>query len=152
MMLISSARWPQDHYRRNRLIRQACVWLFQRISVFMMSTAMSPHVLMHACNCWLIRGVQVASVDLGWNADIVDAWYDYWCVYLAAAAEDLLADHRKAMDPDFLELVDRGLAMSAVDFRRLDEIRTRQWHSFIAAMKGFRCVALPDHGIAGTGH
>ena len=51
------------------------------------------------------------------------------------------------MDPDFLELVDRGLAMSAVDFRRLDEIRTRQWHSFIAAMKGFDALLCPTMAL-----
>ena len=93
------------------------------------------------------QGAHVASVDLGWRAEIVDAWYDYWCVYLAAAAEDLLADHREVMDPDFLELVDRGLAMSAVDYRRLDEIRTRQWHSFIAAMRGFDALLCPTMAL-----
>jgi hypothetical protein len=47
-----------------------------------------------------------------------------------AAVEDLLPEHRAVMDPDFLELVDRGLSLSAVAFRRLDDVRTKQWHAF----------------------
>jgi len=92
-------------------------------------------------------GVELVSVDLGWAAEIVDAWYDYWCVYLAAAAEDLLADHRQVMDPEFLALVDRGLSMSAVEFRRLDEIRTQQWRQFSSAMKGFDALLCPTMAL-----
>ncbi|MGC6484634.1 MAG: amidase [Candidatus Puniceispirillales bacterium] len=92
-------------------------------------------------------GARITPVDLGWSAEIVDAWYDYWCVYLAAAAEDLLEDHRPAMDPEFLTLVDRGLAMSAVAFRRLDEIRTRQWHQFAAAMQGYDALLCPTMAL-----
>ena len=92
-------------------------------------------------------GASIETVNLGWGADIVDAWYDYWCVYLAAAVEDLLPDHRHAMDPDFLALVDRGLAMSAVSFRRLDDIRTKQWHNFTQAMQGFDALLCPTMAL-----
>ena len=92
-------------------------------------------------------GVGLVPVDLGWGPDIVDAWYDYWCVYLAAAAEDLLDDHRQDMDPEFLALVDRGLSMSAVAFRRLDEIRTKQWRQFATAMKGFDALLCPTMAL-----
>ena len=92
-------------------------------------------------------GVELVPVDLGWRPDIVDAWYDYWCVYLAAAAEDLLDDHRQDMDPEFLALVDRGLSMSAVAFRRLDEIRTKQWRQFATAMKGFDALLCPTMAL-----
>lgn len=92
-------------------------------------------------------GATITEIDPGWKPEIVDAWYDYWCVYLAAAAEDLLADHRDAMDPEFLTLVDRGLAMSAVAFRRLDEVRTRQWQGFMRAMKGFDALLCPTMAL-----
>ena len=92
-------------------------------------------------------GVELVPVDLGWGADIVDAWYDYWCVYLAAAVEDLLDDHRQEMDREFLNLVDRGLAISAVSFRRIDEVRTKQWHQFTTAMKGFDALLCPTMAL-----
>ena len=92
-------------------------------------------------------GATITEVDLNWSSEIVDAWYDYWCVYLAAAAEDLLADHRQAMDPEFLELVDRGLSMSAVSFRRLDEVRTKQWHHFARAISGYDALLCPTMAL-----
>lgn len=92
-------------------------------------------------------GATIEEIDLGWSPHIVDTWYDYWCVYLAAAVEDLLADHRHEMDPDFLALVDRGLAMSAVSFRRLDDIRTKQWQNFTKAMTGFDALLCPTMAL-----
>ncbi len=92
-------------------------------------------------------GAIITPVDIGFTPAMVDAWYDYWCVYLAAAVEDLLDDHRQKMDPDFLELVDRGLNMNAVTFRRLDDIRTQQWHAFIAAMTGQDMLACPTMAL-----
>lgn len=92
-------------------------------------------------------GAIITPVKIGFTPAMVDAWYDYWCVYLAAAVEDLLDDHRQKMDPDFLELVDRGLGMNAVTFRRLDEIRTQQWHAFLAAMTGQDLLACPTMAL-----
>ena len=92
-------------------------------------------------------GVKMVPVDLGWEQEIVEAWYDYWCVYLAAAAEDLLDNHRQDMDPEFLALVDRGLSMSAVAFRRLDEVRTKQWRQFSSAMTGFDALLCPTMAL-----
>ena len=92
-------------------------------------------------------GAIITEVDVAFTPDMVDAWYDYWCVYLAAAVQDLLPDYRDVMDPDFLELVDRGLELSAVEFRRLDETRTRQWHAFTAAISGHDVLACPTMAL-----
>ena len=92
-------------------------------------------------------GAIITPVEIGFTPAMVDAWYDYWCVYLAAAVEDLLDEHREKMDPDFLELVDRGLTMSAITFRRLDEIRTQQWHHFLQAMTEQDVLACPTMAL-----
>ena len=92
-------------------------------------------------------GAIITPVEIGFTPAMVDAWYDYWCVYLAAAVEDLLDQHREKMDPDFLELVDRGLAMNAITFRRLDEIRTQQWHAFVTAMTGQDLLVCPTMAL-----
>ena len=92
-------------------------------------------------------GAIITPVEIAFTAEMVDAWYDYWCVYLAAAAEDLLPEYREAMDPDFLELVDRGLSLSAVAYRRLDEVRTTQWHAFIAAIADHDMLACPTMAL-----
>lgn len=92
-------------------------------------------------------GVKVEPIDLGWSAAMVDAWYDYWCVYLAAAVDDLLDENRDRMDPEFLALVDRGRAMPAVTFRRIDEVRTRQWHGFVKAMAGYDALLCPTMAL-----
>ena len=92
-------------------------------------------------------GAVLDEIDLGWSPHMVDAWYDYWCVYLAAAVDDLLDEHREVMDPEFLSLVDRGREMSAVAFRRIDEIRTRQWHAFTGAMAGYDALLCPTMAL-----
>lgn len=92
-------------------------------------------------------GAKVHEVSLGWDASMVDAWLDIWAVYLAAAVEDLMHDHRDDMDPEFIAFVDKGMAMSAVAYRRLDEIRTRQWHLMRAAMNECDALLCPTMAV-----
>jgi Asp-tRNA(Asn)/Glu-tRNA(Gln) amidotransferase A subunit family amidase len=72
-------------------------------------------------------GAVVEEVDLGWARELADAWLAHWGVYLAAIFGDKLADFRDRMDPRVVRLMDRGLAMGAVDFKRLEFVRTDAW-------------------------
>ena len=74
-------------------------------------------------------GATVTEVELDWDVSINRAWHNHWAVYLAAFFGDHLEDWRESMDPAVAALMDKGLAMSAVDFKRLEFIRTRQWQS-----------------------
>ncbi len=80
-------------------------------------------------------GAQVNEVDLTWSREINDAWSRYWEVFLAACFGDCLAEHRNCMDPHVVELIERGVTTTAVEFKRLEEVRTRQWQSLAAVFR-----------------
>ena len=69
-------------------------------------------------------GAQIEEVDLGWSAAINEAWIAHWGVYLAQFFGQHLTEWRDRMDPGVVRLMDAGLAMSAVDFKRLEFVRT----------------------------
>ncbi len=88
-------------------------------------------------------GAVIEDVELGWSREINDAWGRYWEVFLAACFGDQLAEHRNRMDPHVVELMERGFATSAVDFKRLEEVRTRQWQSLAAVLRGCDALLCP---------
>ena len=47
------------------------------------------------------------------------------------------------MDPNVVALMDKGLAMSAVDFKRLEFIRTRQWQSLAPVLTAHDALICP---------
>ncbi len=92
-------------------------------------------------------GAIIEEVDLGWTADMGRAWGEIWCVFLASAVSDLLPDFRRKMDPDLLFLVDRGLAMDAVSYRKTEDIRTRQWQLLAPVMERNDALLCPTMAI-----
>jgi Asp-tRNA(Asn)/Glu-tRNA(Gln) amidotransferase A subunit family amidase len=72
-------------------------------------------------------GAVVEEVDLGWTRELADAWVAHWGVYLAALFGDKLGEFREQMDPRVVRLMEDGLAMGAVDFKRLELVRTEAW-------------------------
>ena len=88
-------------------------------------------------------GALVDEVDLAWSREINDAWTRYWEVFLAACFGACLAEHRNGMDPHVVELIERGFTTSAVEFKRLEEVRTRQWHSLAAVFRNHDALICP---------
>ncbi|MCH7555392.1 MAG: amidase [Proteobacteria bacterium] len=88
-------------------------------------------------------GATVTEVDLDWDISINRAWHDHWAVYLAAFFGDLLEEWRDRMDPNVAALMDKGLAMSAVDFKRLEFTRTRQWQSLAPILTDHDALLCP---------
>ena len=89
-------------------------------------------------------GAVVESVKLAWNAEIVQAWNAWWGVYLAAAFADCLDDHRGRMDPEVVALIEEGLAMDAVSFARIDQLRTRQWRELARIFERADALICPS--------
>ena len=88
-------------------------------------------------------GATVTEVELDWDVSINRAWHDHWAVYLAAFFGDHLEDWRESMDPAVAALMDKGLAMSAVDFKRLEFVRTRQWQSLAPILVDHDALLCP---------
>jgi Asp-tRNA(Asn)/Glu-tRNA(Gln) amidotransferase A subunit family amidase len=88
-------------------------------------------------------GAVVDEVELGWTREYADAWVAHWGVYLAAIFGDKLPDYRERMDPRVVALMDAGLAMSAVDFKRLEFARTEQWQKLRAVLERYDALLCP---------
>jgi Asp-tRNA(Asn)/Glu-tRNA(Gln) amidotransferase A subunit family amidase len=92
-------------------------------------------------------GASVEEVRMDWTVDTVTAWSDIWNVYLAAAGADIFDEYRNRMDPVLVALMDAGHAMSAVDYRRLEEVRTRQWKSLAALFADYDALLCPTMAL-----
>ena len=72
-------------------------------------------------------GAVVEEVELAWTKQVSQDWFCYWEVYLAAFFADKLETHREQLDPNVVALLEAGLKMDAVSFKRLEIARTEQW-------------------------
>jgi Asp-tRNA(Asn)/Glu-tRNA(Gln) amidotransferase A subunit family amidase len=88
-------------------------------------------------------GAVVEEVDLGWNRELADAWVAHWGVYLAAIFGDKLGEFRDRMDPRVVAFMDAGLAMSAVDFKRLEFVRTDAWKQLAPILERYDALLCP---------
>ena len=91
-------------------------------------------------------GAEVEEVDLGWTREVADAWVDHWGVYLAAIFGTAAGVPRR-MDPRVVKLMDAGLAMSAVDFKRLEFVRTRAWQELAPILERHDAFLCPTMSV-----
>ena len=88
-------------------------------------------------------GATVDEVDLDWGREYADAWVAHWGVYLAAIFGHVLPEFRERMDPRVVALMDAGLAMGAVEFKRLEFLRTEQWEKLRPILERFDALLCP---------
>jgi Asp-tRNA(Asn)/Glu-tRNA(Gln) amidotransferase A subunit family amidase len=88
-------------------------------------------------------GAIVEEVELGWDRRYADAWLAHWGVYLAAIFGHVLPEFRDRMDPRVVALMDDGLAMGAVEFKRLEFLRTEQWQKLAPIMERHDALLCP---------
>ena len=100
-------------------------------------------------------GAEVHEISLDWDATMNAAWHAHWGVYLAAFFGDHLEQWRDRMDPNVVALMDAGFAMSAVDFKKLEFIRTRQWQALAPVLERHDALLCPTMALpakpVGTG-
>jgi Asp-tRNA(Asn)/Glu-tRNA(Gln) amidotransferase A subunit family amidase len=90
-----------------------------------------------------VAGARVEPVDLKWSRAINDAWMRYWEVFLATHFGEVLEAHRADMDPNVVALIERGRLTSAVEFKRIEELRTRLWRDLAEVFHGFDALLCP---------
>lgn len=88
-------------------------------------------------------GAVIEEIDLGWTKEAVDCWFQYWGVYLASCFAEKLADYREAMDPEVVDLLDSGLALDAVTFKRIEFVRTEQWRKLARVFERYDALLCP---------
>jgi Asp-tRNA(Asn)/Glu-tRNA(Gln) amidotransferase A subunit family amidase len=88
-------------------------------------------------------GAVLEEVDVDWTREIADAWVDHWGVYLAAIFGEKLEEFREQMDPRVVRLMDAGFALGAVDFKRIEFVRTRAWKQLAPILERFDALLCP---------
>ncbi len=88
-------------------------------------------------------GAEVEEVALAWNPEIHRAWRQIWGVFMATYFGQHLEDWRDRMDPDVVKLMEAGFAMSAVDYKRLEIVRSRQWNELAKVLRHFDALLAP---------
>ena len=88
-------------------------------------------------------GATVEEVDLGWTRECADAWLAYWNVYLAAFFEQHLDERRDDLDPNIVTMFEAARKMDAISFKRLEFVRTRQWHRLCEVFEEHDALICP---------
>jgi len=88
-------------------------------------------------------GAIVEEVDLGWTREVADAWGEHWSVYLAAWFGDTLPEYGDKMDPTVKRLIEHGLKMDAVTFKRLELVRQKAWSQLAAVHRDYDALLCP---------
>ena len=96
-----------------------------------------------ATDCLAERGAVIETVQLNWQPDVVTSWLQYWSVYLAAAFGDVLDTYRARMDPGLVDLMEAGLRMDAVSFKKIEDVWTRQWQELSRIFQDYDVLVCP---------
>ncbi len=72
-------------------------------------------------------GAIVTEVEPGLTGEEEHEWNRLWDVFMATYYGHLVPEFADRMDPLVLELIERGNAMSAVDYKRIEYTRTGMW-------------------------
>ena len=89
------------------------------------------------------RGAMVEEVELNWSAELDSAWTQMWGVFMAAYFGQHLDEWRDRMDPDVVTLIEAGNAMSAVDYKRIGILRSRQWSALARVLARHDALLAP---------
>jgi Asp-tRNA(Asn)/Glu-tRNA(Gln) amidotransferase A subunit family amidase len=92
-------------------------------------------------------GAIVDEVALDWKVEVADLWVANWGVFLAAAADRHLPEFADRMDPALLRFMDAGRQMGAVQIKRTEEVRTRQWHALALIFRNYDVLLCPTTAI-----
>jgi Asp-tRNA(Asn)/Glu-tRNA(Gln) amidotransferase A subunit family amidase len=99
-------------------------------------------------------GATVEEVVLDWPRRYNDMWAELWAVFMSAYFGEKLEKYRSKMDPRVVKLIERGNAMPATHYKRIEIERTEQWNRFrpiIERYDAFLCptMAIPAPPVGG---
>ena len=88
-------------------------------------------------------GATLEEVDLDWPAEIVQCAVDHWKVYLAAFFGQHLEQFRDCMDPYVVELMEQARSISAVDYKRMEILRSECWYKLLRILSEYDALLSP---------
>ncbi|MEX1108879.1 MAG: amidase, partial [Dongiaceae bacterium] len=92
-------------------------------------------------------GAIVEEVELDWPRRYNDMWIELWAVFMAGYFGDKLDQYRDKMDPNVVSLIERGNAMSATDYKRIEIERTEQWNRFRPIIEKYDAFLCPTMSV-----
>lgn len=99
--------------------------------------------LLTAVEALKAAGATVEEVHIDWPRRYNDMWLELWAVFMSAYFGDTLEKYRDKMDPNVVSLIERGNAMSATHYKRLEIERTEQWNRFRPVMEKYDAFLCP---------
>lgn len=88
-------------------------------------------------------GATVEEVELPWSREINEAGWLHWDVYAALIVGERLDEFRDRMEPDVVAAVERGLNAKAVDFKRVELVRTRMAETIAPVLARYDGLVCP---------
>jgi Asp-tRNA(Asn)/Glu-tRNA(Gln) amidotransferase A subunit family amidase len=89
------------------------------------------------------QGAIIEDAALPWTRRIADSWVHVWEVFMAAYFGHLLEKFRDRMDPFVVSLIEKGNAMSARDYKRLEVERTEYWRQLYPILQKHDALLCP---------
>ena len=99
--------------------------------------------IQNALEMLLGAGAKITKVDLRWTPELQNIWNEYWKVFMAAYFGHHLEKWRERMDPNLVALIEGGMAISAVEYKRLEITRSIAWRKLSAILTRFDGLLCP---------
>jgi Asp-tRNA(Asn)/Glu-tRNA(Gln) amidotransferase A subunit family amidase len=92
-------------------------------------------------------GADVDEVTLGAGVEHEQAWMTLWSVFMAAYFGDAREQIGERMDPDVAALIDHGRTVSAVDYKRVELVRTDLWRRLAGILADHDALLCPSMAV-----
>ena len=88
-------------------------------------------------------GATVSEVPIHGSARLEAMWDELWAVFMATYYGEYADEFAAQMSPAVLQLIERGLSMSAVEYKRLEIERTQWWHVVSDVLSAHDALLVP---------
>ena len=100
-------------------------------------------------------GAEIEEISPCWTRQVNDDWFDLWCVFMSAFFGERLEPYRDRMDPVVVAMIEKGNAMGATPYKRVEILRTAMWKDMtriLSAREAFLCptCAVPAPPVTET--
>jgi Asp-tRNA(Asn)/Glu-tRNA(Gln) amidotransferase A subunit family amidase len=92
-------------------------------------------------------GATVDEVPMQWTRAVNDEWFDLWCVFMSGFFGETIETYRDKMDPAVVSMIERGLAMNATTYKRVELLRTRMWRDMAVLFENYDALLCPTCAV-----
>tara|TARA_B100000674_G_C37945130_1_gene964558 strand:- start:877 stop:2361 length:1485 start_codon:yes stop_codon:yes gene_type:complete len=98
---------------------------------------------LNICNEIRSLGTKVDEIKINWSLEHNEAWLKNWEVFLAAHFGEELKENKEFLDPEVVELIERGLDARAVDIKKLEFVKSQQWQELSKVFANYDALICP---------